>query len=88
MTNIFTSLAQYIKSSSNVTYGDLINNTSKEEIIKRTLNEEELSYYNIIKNNDKQRILESCGNNKNNDTKFESGIKKYISGIGHTEQIM
>ncbi len=88
MTNIFSSLNQYIRNSIQPTYGDLINNTSKEDMIKRTLTGEELTYYNIIKETDMKRLCISGGNNKNNDIVMENKINRYVSGIGEVQQVM
>jgi hypothetical protein len=88
MTNIFSSLNQYIRNSITPTYGDLLNNTSKEDMIKRTLIGEELTYYNTIKETDMKRLCISGGNNKNNDIVIENKIDKYVSGIGKVQQVM
>ena len=88
MTNIFSSLNQYIRNSITPTYGDLLNHTSKEDTIKRTLSGEELSYYNAIKETDMKRLCISSGNNKTNDIVQESKIDRYVSGIGHVQQVM
>ncbi len=88
MTNIFSTLNQYIRNSIAPTYGDLLNNTSKEDMIKRTLTSEELTYYNIIKETDMKRLCISAGNNKNNDVVMENKIDRYVSGIGQVQQVM
>ena len=88
MTNIFSTLNQYIRNSITPTYGDLLNNTSKEDMIKRTLTGEELTYYNIIKETDMKRLCISGGNNKNNDVIMENKIDRYVSGIGQVQQVM
>jgi len=88
MTNIFSSLNQYIRNSITPTYGDLLNNTGKEDMIKRTLTGEELTYYNTIKETDMKRLCISGGNNKNNDVVMENKIDKYVSGIGKVQQVM
>jgi len=88
MTNIFSTLNQYIRNSIAPTYGDLLNNTSKEDMIKRTLTSEELTYYNIIKETDMKRLCISAGNNKNNDVIMENKIDRYVSGIGQVQQVM
>lgn len=88
MTNIFSSLNQYIRNSITPTYGDLLNHTSKEDMIKRTLFGEELSYYNAIKETDMKRLCISSGNNKNNDIVQENKIDRHISGIGKVQQVM
>ena len=88
MNNIFSSLNQYIRNSITPTYGDLLNNTSKEDMIKRTLTGEELSYYNTIKEMDMKRLCISGGNNKNNDIVMENKIDRYVSGIGKVQQVM
>lgn len=88
MTNIFSTLNQYIRNSITPTYGDLLNNTSKEDMIKRTLTSEELTYYNIIKETDMKRLCISAGNNKNNDVIMENKIDRYVSGIGQVQQVM
>ena len=88
MTNIFSSLNQYIRNSITPTYGDLLNNTSKEDMIKRTLTGEELTYYNTIKETDMKRLCISSGNNKNNDVVMENKIDRYVSGIGQVQQVM
>ena len=88
MTNIFSSLNQYIRNSITPTYGDLLNNTSKENMIKRTLTSEELTYYNVIKETDMKRLCISAGNNKNNDVIMENKIDRYVSGIGQVQQVM
>ena len=88
MSNIFSSLNQYIRNSITPTYGDLLNNTSKEDMIKRTLTGEELTYYNTIKETDMKRLCISGGNNKNNDVVMENKIDRYVSGIGKVQQVM
>ena len=88
MTNIFSSLNQYIRNSITPTYGDLLNNTGKEDMIKRTLTGEELTYYNTIKETDMKRLCISGGNNKNNDVVMENKIDRYVSGIGKVQQVM
>lgn len=88
MTNIFSTLNQYIRNSITPTYGDLLNNTSKEDMIKRTLTGEELTYYNTIKETDMKRLCISGGNNKNNDIIMENKIDRYVSGIGQVQQVM
>jgi hypothetical protein len=88
MRNIFASLNQYIRNSITPTYGDLLNNTSKEDMIKRTLTGEELTYYNTIKETDMKRLCISGGNNKNNDIVMENKINRYVSGIGEVQQVM
>lgn len=88
MNNIFSSLNQYIRNSITPTYGDLLNNTSKDDMIKRTLTGEELSYYNTIKEMDMKRLCISGGNNKNNDVVMENKIDRYVSGIGKVQQVM
>ena len=88
MTNIFSTLNQYIRNSITPTYGDLLNNTSKEDMIKRTLTGEELTYYNTLKETDMKRLCISSGNNKNNDVIMENKIDRYVSGIGQVQQVM
>ena len=88
MGNIFASLNQYIRNSITPIYGDLLNNTSKDDMIKRTLTGEELSYYNTIKEMDMKRLCISGGNNKNNDVVMENKIDRYVSGIGKVQQVM
>jgi len=88
MGNIFASLNQYIRNSITPTYGDLLNNTSKDDMIKRTLTGEELTYYNTIKEMDMKRLCISGGNNKNNDVVMENKIDRYVSGIGKVQQVM
>ena len=88
MTNIFSSLNQYIRNSITPTYGDLLNNTGKDDMIKRTLIGEELTYYNTIKETDMKRLCISGGNNKNNDVVMENKIDRYVSGIGKVQQVM
>jgi len=88
MGNIFASLNQYIRNSIQPTYGDLLNHTSKEDMIKRTLTGEELTYYNTIKETDMKRLCISAGNNKNNDIVMENKVDRYISGIGQVQQVM
>ena len=88
MTNIFSTLNQYIRNSITPTYGDLLNNTGKEDMIKRTLTGEELTYYNTIKETDMKRLCISGGNNKNNDVVMENKIDRYVSGIGKVQQVM
>ena len=88
MTNIFSTLNQYIRNSITPTYGDLLNNTSKEDMIKRTLTGDELTYYNTIKETDMKRLCISGGNNKNNDIVMENKVNRYVSGIGQVQQIM
>ena len=88
MNNIFSSLNQYIRNSITPTFGDLLGHTSKDDLIKRTLTGEELSYYNAIKETDMKRLCISSGNNKNNDIIMENKIDKYVSGIGAVQQVM
>ena len=88
MNNIFSSLNQYIRNSITPTYGDLLGHTSKDDLIKRTLSGEELSYYNAIKETDMKRLCISSGNNKNNDVIMENKIDIYVSGIGQVQQVM
>ena len=88
MGNIFASLNQYIRNSITPTYGDLLNNTNKEDMIKRTLTGEELTYYNTLKETDMNRLCISAGNNKNNDVIMENKIDRYVSGIGQVQQVM
>ena len=88
MGNIFASLNQYIRNSITPTYGDLLNNTSKEDMIKRTLTGEELTYYNTLKETDMKRLYISSGNNKNNDVIMENKVDRYVSGIGQVQQVM
>ena len=88
MGNIFASLNQYIRNSITPTYGDLLNNTSKEDMIKRTLTGEELTYYNTLKETDMKRLCISGGNNKNNDFIMENKVNRYVSGIGQVQQVM
>lgn len=88
MANIFSSLNQYIRNSITPTYGDLLNNTNKDDMIKRTLTSEELTYYNTIKETDMKRLCISGGNNKNNDVVMENKIDRYVSGIGQVQQVM
>ena len=88
MENIFASLNQYIRNSITPTYGDLLNNTSKEDMIKRTLTGEELTYYNTLKETDMKRLCISGGNNKNNDVIMENKVNRYVSGIGQVQQVM
>jgi len=88
MTNIFSTLNQYIRNSITPTYGDLLNNTSKEDMIKRTLTGDELTYYNTIKETNMKRLCISGGNNKNNDVIMENKIDRYVSGIGQVQQVM
>ena len=88
MNNVFSSLNQYIRNSITPTFGDLLGHTSKDDLIKRTLTGEELSYYNAIKETDMKRLCISAGNNKNNDMVMENKIDKYVSGIGSVQQVM
>ena len=88
MGNIFASLNQYIRNSITPTYGDLLNNTSKEDMIKRTLTGEELAYFNILKDTDFKRLCISGGNNKNNDVVMENKVDRYVSGVGKVQQVM
>lgn len=88
MGNMFIALNQYIRNSIAPTMGDLLNNTSKEDMIKRSLTGNELSYYNEIKDIDMKRLCISSGNNKNNDIVFENKIDRYVSGIGNVQQVM
>ena len=88
MTNIFSSLNQYIRNSITPTFGDLLGHASKEEMIKRTLTGEELAYFNILKDTDFKRLCISGGNNKNNDVVMENKVDRYVSGIGQVQQVM
>lgn len=88
MTNIFSSLNQYIRNSITPTFGDLLGHTSKEEMIKRTLTGEELAYFNILKDTDFKRLCISGGNNKNNDVVMENKVDRYVSGVGKVQQVM
>lgn len=88
MNNIFDTINRYIQNNSDLLYADLLNNTSKEDILKRSLTGTELTYYNTLKNNDKKRLYISGGNNINkNEIKIDQK-EKYISGIGNIQQIM
>lgn len=85
--NLFTTINSYIRRNESKTYADLINNTTKEDIIKRGLNSEELTYFQIIKENNLNRLYDLCGNNINIELNVNNQ-KQYVSGIGKVQQIM
>ena len=85
--NLFTTINSYIRRNESKTYADLINNTTKEDIIKRGLNSEELTYFQMIKENNLNRLYDLCGNNINMELKVNNQ-KQYVSGIGKVQQIM
>ena len=84
--NIFSAINNYIKQKSTF-YGDFYNK-NKEEIIKRDLTPEELTYFNIINENNHKRLYEVSGNNNLIELNFNKNVKQYISGIGTVQQIM
>jgi len=86
MNNIFTSINNYIKQKSTF-YGDFYNK-NKEEIIKRDLSPEEFTYFNIIKENNQNRLYEISGNNNVIELNFNRNNEQHISGIGKVQQIM
>lgn len=86
--NFFASINNYIRKNESKTYADLINNTTKEDIIKRGLNNEELTYFQMIKENNLNRLYNECGNNINIELNINNKEKTYVSGIGHVQQIM
>ena len=91
MTNFFSILNSLIKQDEYVVtnYGDLITESSKDDRLKRTMTSNEISYFDDIKKNNRERIYENCGNNINSDYKFENPKDNlYISGIGKVSQIM
>ena len=85
--NLFTTINSYIRRNESKTYADLINNTTKEDIIKRGLNSEELTYFQMIKENNLNRLYDLCGNNINIELNVNNQ-KQYVSGIGKVQQIM
>ena len=86
--NFFTTINNYIRKYESKTYADLINNTSKEDILKRSLNIQELAYFQIIKENNLNRLYNISGNNINIELNINNISNKYISGIGEVKQIM
>ena len=84
--DFFSILKSYNKHQSS-TYGDLLTE-NKEDRLKRDLSDSELEDYTKIKDNNRQRIFESGGNNINTDYKLENPIQRNISGIGQVQQMM
>ena len=87
MNDFFSILRGYTRRQSS-TYADLIGETKEEDKLKRNLTEKELADYMIIKENNKERLYNISGNNYNNDTRIDKGIKRTISGIGEVQQMM
>ena len=74
------------------TYGELLeDNTNKNSIVNK-LSEEGKEIYNEIKNQDKERLIESAGNNreKDNSITYNKPSKKttFVPGIGEAQQMM
>lgn len=91
MANFFSILNSLIKQEEyvNTNYGDLITESSKDERLKRNMTSDEITYFDSIKKNNRDRIYENCGNNIDNDYKFEKPRENMIiSGIGTVSQIM
>ena len=85
--NLLSSINNYIRKKESRTYADLINNTTKEDIIKRSMTNEELTYFQMIKENNLNRLYNLCGNNINIELNVNTQ-QQYVSGIGKVQQIM
>lgn len=73
------------------TYGEILElETPKKENIMSKLTDEEKEIYNEIKTKDKDRLLTSSGNNKQESITFNKPIKnqQYIPGIGKVSQVL
>lgn len=88
MENFFTFLNNTLQREHNKTYGDLLNNNLQEKIM-RSMTLEEKEIYEELVNKDKEKLLESGGNNSQiNNKKFGKAQSCNISGIGEVQQIM
>ena len=91
MANFFSILNSLLKQDEYVqtNYGDLITESSKDDRLKRNMTAEEITYFDEIKKNNRERIYENCGNNINNDYRFDKPKENMmISGIGKVTQMM
>lgn len=74
------------------TYGELISTESPKTNIVNKLSQEEKEVYEEIQNKDKERLIDSAGNNreKDNSITFNKPNKKtvVIPGIGEVTQMM
>lgn len=73
------------------TYGEILElEKPKTENIMSKLTDEEKEIYNEIKTKDKDRLLTSSGNNKQESITFNKPIKnqQYIPGIGKVNQVL
>lgn len=90
---IFIIIKKYIKiiMKEAKTYGEILemDRPKKENAISK-MTEEEKEQYNLLKEVDKNRLLEHCGNNKTESITFNKPIKnvKFIPGIGNVTQMM
>jgi len=73
------------------TYGEILKlENPKQENIMSKLTEEEKKLYDEIKEKDKDRLLTSSGNNRQESITFNKPIKnqQYIPGIGKVSQVL
>ena len=83
-----------IKQDENINnnYGDIISESTKkneDDSLMRGMTDKEITYFKEIKENNMNRIYENCGNNINNDYKFDKPRENMmISGIGKVTQMM
>lgn len=89
--DFFSILNSFLKTSDEYTsnYGDIINESLNDDRLKRGMSQQEMTYFDYIKKNNRERIYENCGNNVNNDIKIETPIENIkVSGIGVVSQVM
>ena len=89
--DFFSILNSLIKMDNNYSsnYGDIINESLNDDRLKRGMTDQEMTYFDYIKKNNRERIYENCGNNIDNNIIIENPIEnKYVSGIGTVSQIM
>ena len=89
--DFFSILNSFIKMDNNYSsnYGDIINESLNDDRLKRGMTDQEMTYFDYIKKNNRERIYENCGNNIDNNIIIENPIEnKYVSGIGTVSQIM
>lgn len=89
--DFFSILNSFLKTSDEYTsnYGDIINESLNDDRLKRGMSQQEMTYFDHIKKNNRERIYENCGNNIDNDIKIETPIENIkVSGIGVVSQVM
>lgn len=89
--DFFSILNSFLKTSDEYTsnYGDIINESLNDDRLKRGMSQHEMTYFDHIKKNNRERIYENCGNNIDNDIKIETPIENIkVSGIGVVSQVM